>query len=41
MRRETEVGPNDDFGLKVFVRVRELHVVFKVRSSHDLPDRRR
>ena len=41
MRRETEVGPNDDFGLNVFDHVRELYVVFKVRSWHDLPDRRR
>jgi len=28
----TEVGPNDDFGLKVVEHVREHGVVFKVRS---------
>jgi hypothetical protein len=28
----TEVGPNDDFGLKVVEHVREHDVVFKVRS---------
>jgi hypothetical protein len=28
----TEVGPNDDFGLKVIEHARERDVVFKVRS---------
>ncbi len=28
----TEVGPNDDFGLKVVEHAREHDVVFKVRS---------
>jgi translation elongation factor EF-1alpha len=28
----TEVGPKDDFGLKVIAHVREHDVVFKVRS---------
>ena len=28
----TEVGPNDDFGLKVAEHAREHDVVFKVRS---------
>lgn len=28
----TEVGPNDDFGLKVVEHVREHDIMFKVRS---------
>jgi hypothetical protein len=34
----TEVGRNDDFGLKVIEHAREHDIVYKVRSSRRWPD---
>ena len=34
----TEVGPSDDFGLKVVEHAREHDIVYKVQQQHHWPD---